>query len=109
MRMRRVNLQQAFAEMEQANKSPQTWKRWHTLYGQKPARLEFPLGELMNEQIRGFVWAWGLLGKIETAAITKTDRFAAQGIEGKAVIHTTLSGALLAAQRLPRNRVAVYA
>lgn len=107
--MRRVNLKQALAEMGQANKSSQAWERWYALYGRKPARLEFPLGELMNPEIRGFVLTWGLQGKVKTAAITRRDKFAAQGIEGKAVIDTTLSGALLAAQRLPGNRVAVYA
>jgi len=83
--------------------------RWLEAYGDAPARLEFPLGELMNEKILGFVWAWGMSGAVQTEGITERDRFDAQGIEGKAVVETQLVTALLVARDLPAHRVAVYA
>ena len=61
------------------------------------ARLEFPLGELMNRRIRGFIWAWQMQAGLRTARIQKGDRFNAQGLEGKCVVQTVFSTALLAA------------
>ena len=74
----------------------------------RPARLEFPLGELMNERIAGFLWAWHMQGKLKTARIGRDDRFEANGLEGKCVVRSVLSTALLAARELPPHRRAVY-
>jgi hypothetical protein len=73
-----------------------------------PARLEFPLGELTNPRIAGFLWAWHLQGRLNTASIAASDRFNAHGLEGKCVVPTQLSTALLAARELPPYRRAVY-
>jgi len=72
----------------------------------QPARLEFPLGELTNPRITGFLWAWQQ-GQLTTARITASDRFNANGLEGKCVVKTLLSTALLAARELPPYRRAV--
>jgi len=83
--------------------------RWLAAEGNAPARLELPLGELLNERIRGFAWAWATDGAVHTDGITTGDRFDAQGLEGKAVVEVSLVTALLVARDLPRHRVAVYA
>ncbi len=83
--------------------------RWLDREGNRPARLEFPLGELQNEAIRGYVWAWKMRGLIATAGLSKGDGFAAQGLEGKAVIgDLDLVSAVLAARELPLHRRAVF-
>ncbi len=74
----------------------------------RPARLEFPLGELTNPRIAGFLWAWHLQGQLETMSIAETDRFNANGLEGKGGVKVLLSTALLAARELPPHRRAVY-
>ena len=74
----------------------------------QPARLEFPLGELTNPRITGFLWAWQMQGQLTTARITASDRFNANGLEGKCVVSTLLSTALLAARELPPYRRAVW-
>jgi hypothetical protein len=74
----------------------------------RPARLEFPLGELTNPRIAGFLWAWHMQGRLKTARLAASDRFNANGLEGKCVVPTLLSTALLAARELPPHRRAVY-
>lgn len=49
----------------------------------RTARLEFPLGELMNPGIAGFVWTWHLKDVLRNARIERHDRFNANGLEGK--------------------------
>lgn len=82
---------------------------WLAAEGNAPARLELPVGELWNERIRGFVWAWAVGGAVQTDAITGGERFDAQGLEGKAVVEVPLVTALLVAREVPKHRVAVYA
>lgn len=74
----------------------------------QPAWLEFPLGEITNPGIAGFVLAWGLQRAIRATSISSRDQFDAQGLEGKCVVETLLSSALLAARALPPYRRAVY-
>ncbi len=83
------------------------WERWQQEYGQRAAIVEFPLGELMNPRIAGFVWAWALSGRITTAPIPRGDRFNAQGLEGKARVRTDLTVALMIYGELPRCRCQV--
>ena len=78
------------------------WSYYH-----QEAQLEFPLGELSNPNIAGFVWAWKMQARIETTEIAKDDRFNANGLEGKIIIRTTLSTALIAAGELPEHRSAI--
>ena len=68
------------------------------------AWVEFPLGELTNRNIAGFVGVWASKGLIKDYPIDKTDRFNAQGLEGKIRIATTLATALLVYRELPPNR-----
>lgn len=74
----------------------------------QPARLEFPLGEITNPDIAGFILAWALQAAIRTTSIAAKDQFDAQGLEGKCVINTLLSSALLAARELLPYRRAIY-
>ena len=70
--------------------------------------LRFPLGELTNPGISGFVWAWNMQGKIQTTGITDRDRFNAQGLEGAVEIRDiSLVSALLAVRELPDSRWAI--
>jgi hypothetical protein len=113
-RLTAPQLQAAISAMEDAsgahlNGDHGAFDRWLKAYGDAPARLEFPLGELMNERIRGFVWAWAIWGLVQTEAITARDGFDEQGIEGKAVVQVQLVTALLVARDLPEHRAAVYA
>ena len=102
------SLQAAIADMREHN-TPSNWEDWHETHGAQNARVEFPLGELMNPNIAGFVWAWNMKGRIKTADITASDHFNAQGLEGKAVIETSYTTALLVASELPEHRCTVYA
>jgi hypothetical protein len=80
------------------------WNRWERRFGEQAASVEFPLGELMNRRIAGFVWAWAMQERITTHAIQRGDQFNAQGLEGKARVGTTLSTALLVYDLLPAYR-----
>ena len=91
-------------ELETAASSPKTWDVWLKRNGSQDAKLEFPLGELFNPAIEGFCLAWRLTGKITTASFLDTDRFDAQGLEGKAVVTTDIVAALLAYRELPQYR-----
>lgn len=83
------------------------WIKWANEQGDKPAIVEFPCGELFNESIAGFLWAWKMKGIIETCAIEKKDRFNANGLEGKVKVTTTLTVALLVWRDLPEHRCQV--
>jgi hypothetical protein len=90
------------AELEGAA-IPDKWDNWHKAHSQE-AMIEFPLGELFNGAIAGFLFAWKLQNRISTAKIEEADRFNAQGLEGKCRVVTTLVTALLAYRELPRFR-----
>jgi hypothetical protein len=115
-RLRRLTgprLRAAVARMEAASAAHLdgdrgAFDRWLAAEGNASARLEFPLGELLNERIGGFAWAWARNGAVQTDGISSGDRFDAQGLEGKAVVEVPLVVALLAARDLPAHRVAVY-
>jgi len=93
------------AEAEEATcGGPGAWDIWHQDHVGIEAMIEFPLGELFNEGIAGFLFAWKLQNRISTARIEKSDRFNAQGIEGKCQVVTTLVTALLAYRELPKYR-----
>jgi hypothetical protein len=80
------------------------WNRWERRFGEQAAWVEFPLGELMNPRIAGFVWAWAMQTRIATHAIQRGDQFNAQGLEGKVRVRTSLSTALLVYDLLPAYR-----
>lgn len=74
-----------------------------------PARLEFPLGELFNPGLAGYLWAWRMTGRLRILPIGRADRFNAQGLEGKCRVEpVNLTTALLAARELPPFRRAVW-
>lgn len=79
-----------------------------TAYYHQAAVLEFPLGEVTNRALAGFLFVWYHQNKIKIQPITQKDRFDAQGLEGKCVVETTLWTALVAADALPQYRRAVY-
>ena len=73
-----------------------------------PARVEFPLGELA-ENLAGFSWAWKMKGEMpETAPITKSDSFNAQGLEGKCVKRTDLATAVTIHANCSPHRCQVF-
>lgn len=74
-----------------------------------PAEIHLPLGEVANERIGGFVWAWKMKGLLQPADITGKEGFNAQGLEGKVIIPTTMVGALLVWRECPAHRCTVYA
>ena len=85
--------------------NPITWDIWfNEKDGDRLATVEFPLGEIMNPRIEGFIWAWKMKGLLAPRDIESKDRFNAQGLEGKIVINTTLTTALLVYRDLPDHR-----
>src|SRR3990167_1050039 len=92
-RLDEKRLEQAIKEMEY-NLAMENYARcadtWQGAWGTRDAILEMPLGELTNEGIAGFVWAWNAKHMIKTADIDKHDRFNAQGLEGKVIIETIM-------------------
>ena len=109
-RLDEKRLEQAIKEMEY-NLAMENYARcadtWQGAWGTRDAILEMPLGELTNEGIAGFVWAWNAKHMIKTADISDHDRFNAQGLEGKVIIETSFATALIAARELPAYRRAV--
>lgn len=106
-RLTHAELEHEIQEMRSLH-DPASWDAWHAAKGFRAARLEFPLGELTNENISGFVWAWHAQDRIRIKDIQPTDSFNAQGLEGKVAVETTYAAALLAARELPPYRRAVY-
>lgn len=84
--------------------------QWDSFFNQHniPALLEFPIGEMMNKKIEGFIFAWKLQNSITTKPIEKTDRFNAQGLEGKIRVMTSLITALLVYRELPKYRCQIF-
>jgi len=92
-----------------AASSTSAWTAWRDDPGSQSVILEFPAGEMWTPGIRGFLMAWNLLGTIETGLpILDTDKFSAQGLEGKCRVRCSLVTALLAARELPKFRRAIY-
>lgn len=91
------------AIVEMKNTGLANWQAWYDENDTKPARLEFPSGEIANPGIGGFIWAWRKRGILSPQRIEKRDRFNAQGLEGKIVIRLSFSAALLAAKELPAH------
>lgn len=105
----RKELKQASEAMDAANRAgPKAWDVFLDEH-EMNAKVEFPLGELMNPDIAGYVWAWAMQQRINHASIGKRDGFRAQGLEGKAVVETTFATALLVWRDLPAYRCNVYA
>jgi hypothetical protein len=73
----------------------------------KNCYLHIPLGELTNDAIAGFLIAWKMRGAIVTSGIDGWERFNAQGLEGKAIVKTHLTSALIACIDIPDNRAVI--
>lgn len=98
-------IEEMLKEMEKASIGGiKTWESAYKKYTGQKAIIEFPVGELMNPKISGYVWTWGMTGKILLNPITEKDRFKAQGLEGKASVPTNLLTALLVWKELPEYR-----
>ncbi len=78
-------------------------------YSAVDARVEMPLGELLNDKIESYVLARQLQAKIRTKELTKADRFNAQGLEGGVAIDTDFLVAFNVWKSLPPYRCNVYA
>lgn len=102
-RLSRKQVQALVSEMEQAANS-KDWDTWHKVHVCQRAVLEFPMGEIWNPNILGFLWAWKLQGKLVGIPIEPKDKFATNGLEGKVSIETCLTTALLAWRELPEYR-----
>lgn len=81
-----------------------SWNRLSGKYTGRKALFEFPLGEMMNPKVGGYIGVWGLRNMIQTKPITEKDRFKAQGLEGKASVPMTLLVALFAWGEFPEHR-----
>jgi hypothetical protein len=70
------------------------------------AYIEFPLGEILNPGISGYVPYWYFSGRLKVAPIKGRgeERFDAQGLEGKAVVKTDLVTAIIVWRELPKYR-----
>jgi len=94
------------AKMEQAaNGGPRTWDLWYT--SNKAARVYFPLGELTNPAITGFLWAWQMQGKIVVTPSQEMDKITSlnmNGLEGLIQVDTDLAVALMVYRDLPQYR-----
>jgi len=84
--------------------------QWDNVYNKynTPAHLEFPIGEMLNEKIRGFIFAWKLQNCLTIMPIERIDRFNAQGLEGKIRVMTSLITALLVYRELPKYRCQIF-
>ena len=101
----KANIESLIAAMEKAAiGGSSTFGPWYDAQGGKTVAIEFPSGELFNEGIRGYIIAWRMIGKLQNLPIDSTDRFNAQGLEGKIRVHTSLCTALTAYRELPSNR-----
>jgi hypothetical protein len=59
----------------------------------KPVLFECPLGEAIGS-LAGFAWVWRMKGLLQAKPIVESDRFNAQGLEGKVSIPCSLYDAL---------------
>lgn len=95
-----------------AEGGPETWYPWYD-NNQQTAWLEFPNGEWANsdftDEIQGYIYAWRMTGVVDQSLpIVKSDRFTAQGLEGKTRVKTALTVALQCWHALPKHRRQVY-
>lgn len=80
------------------------------------ATLAFPIGELQNPAISGYLYAWNLLDKIKLAASDFADKdlqpkylgVVYQGIERFVLVDECLITALLAWSELPSTRRLIF-
>jgi len=86
------------------------WRDVYDRVANRPARVEFPTGEITNPAIAGYILGAKLGGTLESGLpITAQDRFNAQGLEGKVALATNLLNACLIWEELGKFRCAVYA
>lgn len=96
-------------QTEMAEASQNAWDRWYSEHCWQECILEFPMGELMNEGIAGYLWTWAMQGRMTIGPIEKGDRFGTQGLEGKVSVEVSLITGLLAYRELPEHRRALFA
>lgn len=76
-------------------------------YTRTKVTIELPLGELMNPDIAGFVWAWKMHGLIEIAG-SNNHGMAVNGLEGFFYIRTDLATAVLVRDSVHPFRINIY-
>ncbi|MHC4072767.1 MAG: hypothetical protein ACYTGS_12175 [Planctomycetota bacterium] len=101
---------QLVEDMERAA-LPQTWDAWHKA-NNRPAIVYFPAGELMNDAILGFIWAWKMKDRIVLVPPSEQDKISglnSNGLEGLIQVETDLCVALMVYRDLPPYRTRVRA
>ena len=106
----RTTMQWLSARIEEAaSTDPALFDRLYDAL-QETACLEFPLGELLNGALAGYVWAWGMRGLFSQPYATEESKhtFACQGLEGLIRVEgIPLSTALTAALFMDAYRVGI--
>lgn len=74
----------------------------------QPVRFECPLGEVIDT-LAGFAMVWRWKGLLKPELIVQSDKFDAQGLEGKVSIPCTLYNALFYAMQARPNRAQIRA
>ena len=94
-----------------AQGGPASWDPWHRA-NNREAIVYLPCGEIMNEGIRGFVWAWHMQNRIvhvPTSEQSKIGGLNANGLEGLISVETDLCVALLVFRELAPHRCRIKA
>ena len=94
-------------QKEAASGLRQTWDPYYDEHCQTKATLLIPCGELMNENIRGFVLAWNMKGAINFCPVPDKVQLKAHGLEGAFTVQTSLVTALIVYGELPEYRCAI--
>lgn len=84
------------------------WQKVYDKYSHIPVTIEMPLGELMNPDIKGFLWAHNFKKTLTYPfPITNKDHFNAQGLEGKFRIHTDMMAAIIISRDVNPSRIQI--
>lgn len=86
----------------------ESWNITYSKYSNIPVTIEMPLGELMNPNIKGFIWAHNIKKTLSYPfPITNKDHFNAQGLEGKFGIHTDMMAAIIISREVDPSRIQI--
>ncbi len=75
---------------------------------QVACKVTMPLGELLNPNLAGYVWAWRLKGCVHPEPITERHRFNANGLEGCFTLDQMLSTAILIYRETTPDRINIF-
>jgi len=101
--------EQMVSEMMAATATGQTWQAWLDKAERLPATIEFPCGEVDNPLLLGLIWRWRSEGLLDSPTPIKAgEKLAANGLEYKFSVPTTLPLALMAYRCLTPFRRALF-